>query len=533
MQLPYILGDLLKERYIYEEEINGDKFYAISSKNVSNEILSALEESRILKMHCQLAKIFDKKRSGDEMLLKAADHFYYGKDWRRSLSLSMEAARWLMAHKRFGLALRYYRRAISAVEESKKSGMLCEITFELGMALYRLADHKNALLHFEQAEAIKSRPPLPLQIKKGKIFAFYGLRKYDLANKELRSYSSQQQQADAELFLIQSALEIYRYNIKKAAEYIEQAKKLLEKTPDEILMPRLKQAEGWLGFYQGQWQESLEAFQQAEQHYTEIQNDQGLMETLVGKTWLLAATEGPIYAWETLLPVLFYNQENEDFYLQLQGTYQAGLFTLEQGNIKKAQEYFQQMEAITKKKGADREGGYAVLGQALCAFYSKDLPENIEKIARQAMECATNFNDQNLAAETYHLLARVYLRMQTLPRVQQYLDYSKDAFLRLEMKWRVNRLFSDYAQMLTLAKQPKQALLFLAKGEKNAVKIGDQYHLADNHFAKGFLLASNKQFSEAITWFAKAEKLYRKLGRRLNAFEAKDHKEQAKSIHKK
>ena len=529
IQLPYILGDLLKERYIYEEESNGNKVFAISSQNVANEIVHGLDEQRVLKMHVQLARLLDKKRSHDEMLLKAADHFHYGEEWRRSMAISLEAARWLMAQKRFSLALRYYRRAVLAAEKRKKPGPLGEILCEFAMALYRLGDHKNALINFEQAEAMKPKLAILLEIKKGKIFAFYGLRKYDLANKELRSYTLQQQESDIELLLIQSALEIHHYGIKKAGEYIEQARQLLAKKPEDILMPRLKQNEGWLAFYQGKWPEAHAAFQQAEQHYTEIQNDQGVMETLVGKTWLLAASEGPICAWETLLPVLFYNQENEDFYLQFHGSYQAGMFTLEQGNLDKAQEYFQQIELITRKKGADREGGYAVLGQALCAFYRKDAPEDIEKIAQQAMERATNFNDPNLGAETYHLLARLYLRMQVLSKVQQYLDYSKEAFLRLEMKWRVNRLFADYARMLTLAKNGKQALLFLAKGENNAIKIGDQYHLADNHFAKGFLLARNRQFSEASSWFAKAEELYRKLGRRINAFDAKKHREQCES----
>ena len=105
VQLPYILGDLMKERYIFEED-EKNKAYSLSSIRMGKTILSKIEEKRVFKMHIQVARMLEKQHQKDDMWMKAADHYYHGKETGKTLHLSLEVARWLMTQKRFSMALR-------------------------------------------------------------------------------------------------------------------------------------------------------------------------------------------------------------------------------------------------------------------------------------------------------------------------------------------------------------------------------------------------------------------------------------------
>ena len=351
--------------------------------------------------------------------MKAADHYYHGKETGKTLHLSLEVARWLMTQKRFSMALRYYKRAMVEARENKKN-MVCPLLIELGYNLYRLGDYNAALAHFQEAISLTSKQEEEIKTKRGKGLCLYGLARYDQAYKELRSLMTLYKRQDSEILLTLASLENYRMNIKKSTEYLDHARETLVKFPEaDILAPILKRNEGWVCYYRGDWKTARESLEEAEKLSLELQDNQNMMQASLCKSYLIADTQGIVSAWKALHPVLAYARDTDDFALQFLANYQAGIFYLEQMDVEKALGHFSQVEIVSKKKGADREAGYALLGNGLCLFSLKEAAEKVEKAAQDALDIANTFGDQFLGAKAYHLLAKVYRRSQKLGASQK------------------------------------------------------------------------------------------------------------------
>ncbi len=522
-QIPYVVGDLLKSRYIFEQEIQKEKVYAISSSKIALGILDGIQGQEQKKFHLHLARLLEKKND-KEMQVKASDHYYLAEDSPKALAMSLKVAKIFMQEKEISRSLRYYQRALSIARESKDKS-LCAILVEFASHLYRLGDYKNALVYFDEATVPAMKMGKDEEVKKGKALCLYGMRKYEQALQEARNFISlYRSQEDPEIFLTMAEIEIYRYNMKKAQEYCAKAKSACKQSPPPLLAPILKKVEGWLSFYQGEWKRSLECFNEAEKLSEELSSNQNAMEILLGKSCLLFNEKGPVVALESIQEVLTFAYDTDDTYLQFLANYHAGNFALEQGEIATAERYFQQLKSIHAEKGMSRHLGYASLGLAQCSFLRKEETDVTEKLGQEALQVAHDCGDQFLSAETYHLMAKVYRRFKQIQKAITYVDYSKNMFNSLDMKWKANRLASTYARLLTLGKKPKEALQALVEAGKIATEIGDRNHISDNYFERGFTLARNKKFEDAIKWFSKAEDLYKELGRESSMAEASDNK---------
>ena len=151
------------------------------------------------------------------IFIKATDHFYKGKDYKKSLNYSLEVAKKLINQKRFSLALEYYRRCLEIAETHKKN-ILCDLLLETGFLLYRIGNYSQSLIHFKKAESLSNKQEQKIKSKKGKGLSLYGLRKNSESLKEMRNFILSFKSNDPEIFLCLSSLEIYRHNIKKAEE---------------------------------------------------------------------------------------------------------------------------------------------------------------------------------------------------------------------------------------------------------------------------------------------------------------------------
>lgn len=511
-QIPYIIGDLLKARYIFEQEIQKEKVYAISSSKIALGVLDGIQSNEQKKLHLQLARLLEKKTE-KEMQIKASDHYYLGEDSAKALAMSLKVARIFMQEKEISRAFRYYQRTLSIAREIKDKS-LCAILVEFAAHLYRLGDYKNALTYFDEATLPAMKMGKDEEVKKGKALCLYGMRKYEQALQEVRNYMSlYRNQEDPEIFVTMAEIEIYRYNMKKAQEYASKAKAACKQNPPPLLLPIIKKVDGWLSFYQGDWKRSLDSFCEAEKLSGELPSEQNAMEILLGKSCLLANEKGPGVALESIQDVLNFAYSAEDTYLQFLANYHAGNFALDLGDIDTSERYSQQLKAIFSEKGMGRHLGYAALGLGQCSYARREEAEATEKLGQQALQIAQDCGDQFLSAESYHLLAKVYRRFKQIQKAITYLDYSRNMFHSLDMKWKANRLASTYARFLTLGKKPKEALQALIDAGKIATEMGDKYHIPDNYFERGFTLARNKKFEDAVKWFTKAEDLYKELGR--------------------
>lgn len=516
MQLSMVLTDLLKERYIIQDEEN--KLYAISSSNIEAEVLKRLDEKQQQKMHLQFAKAWEKKSGTEESTLKLADHFLKGEDLKKSLSYSLEAGRWLVKEKRLRLALKYYRQALKLARDVK-SKLLFEVLAEMGFLLANMGSHKEALAIFDDAKGQAAKPEETFQVLKGRGLCFYGMRKNAQALKEFKDATRiPQKEKDAEMLLYQVSLDIYRFQLKKARASLAEAETIIGNRKDYAGLR--KKQEGLLQFYLGNWKEAQAALKAAEDHYTELQSNQDIVEILLGKAYLLANTQSLDKANELLQEAFTLLQGTEDWLLEFQVNYEAGLFAWEQREIAKAREYFQKLETIAKK-GSEREVAFSVLGMGLCALQGKLDTAQVESLAQKVLELSNTFSDKFLAAEAYYIMARMYMFTKQFPDAIRYLDYSGDAYRAVDMAWKANRLSACYARIHTLTKQPKKGLDLLVESEKQARVQNDISHIADNYFERGFLMGFNRKFAEAAQWFHKAGEIYLKLGKRASVQDAK------------
>lgn len=505
-QIPYVLGDLSKEGYIIQN--SETKKYAFSSNKVEQEVLNHLNEQQQQKFHLQFAKVLEKKYSGSDKHTILADHFHLGQDLRKTLHYSLQAGEVLVKQKRPNLALKYYRRAVEIARNQKKKGLI-DILLDLAGLLFRIENYEEALKHFKEAESLASKENDIFRVKKGIGMSLYGLRRNEQALKELKNAMLIPRKVqDVETLLYLAFVELYRFQLKKSRSYLQETQANIG--DQDLLQALQKKLSGLLSFYSGEWEEAQTCLQIAEDLFTELQSHRNLTEILFGKALLLANTEGLNRAWPVMHEAFSLLKDIDDWYLQFIAEYQTGVFYTLQNNIPNAKKHFRQLQQNLSKIGADREMGYAYWGLATCAFF-EDLAM-VEKLTQRALDSANTYNDKFLAADTYLLMSRYYLKGKKLPMALRYIEYSHQAFADLGCKWRANRLAVVYARIYIVGNKHNQAKAILEKASTYAQTINDHLHLAQNYFEMGFLLGSSKKFAEAEQWFSRSQELFTKLG---------------------
>ena len=512
--LPYILGDLLKERYIIEVGETTEKIYDNTSNNISHEIVQQLDFSSKKKMHLELAKLLEKEKDNLQLYRRAAVNYYEGGDYKKAITIYWDAARIFWKEKQFNQSIQLYKNAVTLGRETGLKD-LCTLLVEFAYQLYEMNDYQTALDHFQEASMLEVKDKSE-QIRKGKGMCLYGLRKYEQAQKELKNIESTQDHEDLDILLTLASLELSKYNVKKASQHLEKAKELIPQNASDSIIATYKKNEAILKFYQGEWSEAESLFDEAEQLSLWLPTNQQYMEIVLGRSYLTSYVYGSNIALDTLLSVIAYGDETEDFFLQFQSNYLAVLASLDQGKIQDAQKYSERLLQINQKKGSRRHQSYAILAKGLCELANiKNQNANVtpEKTIQEALTIANDCGEQFVSAEAYAALSQIYRYAKRYKNSHTYINYSKNIFIASGLQWKANRLATLHARIYTIEKKPQVAMTVLVESEKYAKKIGDNYHLADNYFEQAFILGRTRKIPEAIKFFNKAATLYTNMGR--------------------
>lgn len=527
-QLPYLLGDLLKQKYLVEQDERESKTYTFSSDNIATSISEQLLPKTKQAMHLELGKQLEKVKNNLSLYRRAATNYQLAEDYKRAIAVYCDCARKYWEEKQFSQIVFLYRNALELARQIHFKN-LCALLIEFASRLNEMGDYQQALDLYEESIPLATKSQLE-EVKKGKGISLFGLRQYDKAQTELKTFIISQRQEDIEIQLTMASVELSKYNLPKAQQYLDKAQLLLKKCNSNNAMALYKKCEALLKFYKGEWKDAEALFDEAEQLCLGLPTKQTLMEILFGRSWLTNCIYGSHLALDAILSVLTYAQEAEDFYLEFQSHFQAGVYSLDQGKLKQAQKYFDELTQINQKQPLSKNKGYELLGQGWCSLYIKRDYTESEQLILKALSTANECGEAYVSAEAYATLGQIYRRTKQYKKAHQYLNFSKKIFTNLGLVWKANRIATVHARIYTLEKMSQTAYTMLQEAEKYAISIGDNYYLADSYFETGFLCGRNRKVPEAIEFFKKAEELYTKMGRLTSAQDAKQNIEKCATL---
>ncbi|WP_372369671.1 AAA family ATPase [Candidatus Uabimicrobium sp. HlEnr_7] len=501
-QLPYVLEELMKQKYIFNE----DGIYSISSEKISEEVIARLEEKQLHKAYSKMAKIIEKKYAKDFPFI--ADLYFEAQDKKKLLTYGIQAGDLLYSKGNFSKALDYYDKSLSYAQVSKKS-IFSKTLISIGSCHYRLGNYKKALENFSEAKTNITSKEDEYAIAQGKGFCLHAQHKHREARSVLRNVQKQLPKPNEEIFLVLSSLELERLNFGKANGYFKKYKEF--STEMDNLKPVELACRGSLDFYFGKWEDAQNNLDQALVFFEQYKQEKELVQTSLLNAEFVFYKKGIDTANEFIHTERV--KQLQDSYLQFRHDYLLANMAIELGDSEKAKELFNNIRKQGKERGDERVFGYGTYGLGLCKLVFERQADEAHELAAKSLDYANNSGDGYLAAENYHLIAKANLKQKNFSGVQKYVEYSRNGWKSLGVMWKNYRVNLCLIRLFAYTRNIDKAIASLLKLEEKAISLGDNYLLADIYFEQGIThrLAAKKDMS--YEHFKKSAEINQKLQR--------------------
>ena len=501
-QLPYVLEELTKQKYIFVE----DGLYSLSSDNISEEILKLLEEKELIKAYLKMAKIIEKKRAKDYPFI--TDLYFEAQEKKKLLLYAVQAGEMLYEQGKFTKALDYYTKVLPYAQVSKKS-IFCKVLIATGFTNYQLGNYKKALENFSEAKSNATAKDEQEAIARGQGLCLYGQHKHREARNALRNLQKKLSKPNEEIFIALASLELEKNNFGKANGYLKKYQEI--STDRTILKPAEMACRGALDFYFGKWDEAQVNLEMAMDSFKKFKQTKEHLQTSLYYAEMSLYTKGVSRA-EQLLQTSSV-KELQDTHIRFFHDYLAAFIAMEAGNNEKTVKLFSHIRSKGNDIGDERMFGYGTYGLGAYKLLFERKVEEAHQLAAKALEYANNLRDSYLAAECYYLIARANLKQKNFGGVQKYIEYSRNAWKGLGAAWKNDRVKLCFVRLFAYTRNGSKAIALIEKLEEKAQLMNDEYFLADIHFEHGMVqrLAGNKELSNQ--YLKKSAQLNEKLQR--------------------
>jgi|GEM_PF-3011092 len=388
------LADAMEELLRLDLIKEGERDYEFSHIVVQRTVYSSMSSIRRRLLHRKAVEIIERSDRPDKVF-RLALHCYYGGLREKALEYMVRAGDEAFRMLAFREALWYYQRAEELAHEI---GATMEDIYEIhvreGDSLYVIGDYDEARRKYEEAlQFAGEREKIEVCIRIGNICLDRG----DLKCAEEYYHRAMEYSVDGMkrgLVLAKLAhLYMMRDMLERAAEYLDEARKIAEDTGSPELMALVLKEEGILKYRQMDEEGALRCFLKSLEEYEKTDEALGKVKVImdIGAVYMsLADTENAEKYLKMALKMageMGYVTLIASIYLNL-ANYYSGI-----GDLKKAEEYLERSEEYVRRIGDVRLGQLVYRNRAVEFFREARFEEALENI-KKAQEYALEMNNE-------------------------------------------------------------------------------------------------------------------------------------------